>query len=152
KILSEVAEKRLAAIRDFTELGSGFKIALRDLEVRGAGNLLGAEQHGHLDAIGYDLYCRMLDETIKELQGEAVQSRKTASVELDVDAYLPTSYISDEGQRMDMYRRIAAIDGLQSWQDVIDEMEDRYGDVPASVVTLADIACIRSISEQHGLS
>lgn len=152
KILSEVAEKRLAAIRDFTELGSGFKIALRDLEVRGAGNLLGAEQHGHLDAIGYDLYCRMLDETIKELQGEAVQSRKTASVELDVDAYLPTSYISDEGQRMDMYRRIAAIDGLQSWQDVIDEMNDRYGDVPASVVTLADIACIRSISEQHGLS
>lgn len=152
KILSEVAEKRLAAIRDFTELGAGFKIALRDLEVRGAGNLLGAEQHGHLDAIGYDLYCRMLDETIKELQGEVVNTRKTASVELDVDAFIPTSYIPDEGQRMDMYRRIAAIDGLQSWQDAVDEMNDRYGDVPASVVTLADIACIRSISEQHGLA
>ena len=151
KILSEVAEKRLAAIRDFTELGAGFKIALRDLEVRGAGNLLGAEQHGHLDAIGYDLYCRMLDETIKELQGETVQVRRTASVELDVDAFIPTSYIPDEGQRMDMYRRIAAIDGLKSWQDAIDEMNDRYGDVPASAVTLADIACIRSISEQHGL-
>lgn len=152
KILTEIAEKRLAAIRDFTELGAGFKIALRDLEVRGAGNLLGAEQHGHLDAIGYDLYCRMLDETIKELQGQPVQQARSAAVELDVDAYLPTSYIPDEGQRMDMYRRIGAIDSIQSWQDAIDEMLDRYGDVPVSAVTLADIACVRSIAERHGFA
>ena len=114
--------------------------------------MLGAEQHGHLDAIGYDLYCRMLDETIKELQGHPVQQARSAAVELDVDAYLPTSYIPDEGQRMDMYRRIGAIDSIQSWQDAIDEMLDRYGDVPVSAVTLADIACVRSIAERHGFA
>jgi transcription-repair coupling factor (superfamily II helicase) len=152
KILSEVAEKRLAAIRDFTELGSGFKIALRDLEVRGAGNLLGAEQHGHLDAIGYDLYCRMLEETIKEMQGGQSEIKTPAVIELDVDAYLSSQYIPDEAQRMDMYRRIAAIDSQKSYQDVLDEMIDRYGDPAAPAITLADIAYIRSTAEKHGFA
>jgi transcription-repair coupling factor (superfamily II helicase) len=150
KILTEVAEKRLTAIRDFTELGSGFKIALRDLEVRGAGNLLGAEQHGHLDAIGYDLYCRMLEETIKEMQGQAPLAKVSATIDLDVDAFIARSYIPDEGQRMDMYRRVAAITSLADYQDVLDEWLDRYGEPPAAALTLADIAFIRSAAERFG--
>ena len=152
KILTEIAEKRLTAIRDFTELGAGFKIALRDLEVRGAGNLLGAEQHGHLDAIGYDLYCRMLDETIKELQGQAPAVQVPAVVDLDVDAFLARSYIPDEGLRMDMYRRVAGIASLADYQDVLDEWLDRFGEPPAAALTLADIAYIRSSAERHGFS
>ena len=150
KILTEVAEKRLTAIRDFTELGSGFKIALRDLEVRGAGNLLGAEQHGHLDAIGYDLYCRMLEETIKEMQGQAPLVKVSATIDLDVDAFIARSYIPDEGQRMDMYRRVAGITSLVDYQDVLDEWLDRFGEPPAAALTLADIAYVRSAAEQHG--
>ena len=152
KVLTEVAEKRLTAIRDFTELGSGFKIALRDLEVRGAGNLLGAEQHGHLDAIGYDLYCRMLEETIHEMQGQPAAKKVAAVIDLDVDAYLAKTYIPDEGQRMDMYRRVAAIASLADYQDVLDEWLDRFGEPPAPAVTLADIAYIRSSAERHGFS
>ncbi len=152
KVLTEVAEKRLAAIRDFTELGSGFKIALRDLEVRGAGNLLGAEQHGHLDAIGYDLYCRMLDDMVKELKGEQKSRRVSATVELSVDAYLSPAYIPDEGQRMDIYRRIAAIDSHHDYTDILDELMDRYGDLPESAITLADIAYVRSAAERHGFA
>ncbi len=152
KVLTEIAEKRLTAIRDFTELGAGFKIALRDLEVRGAGNLLGAEQHGHLDAIGYDLYCRMLEETVKELQGEKPPVKITAAVDLDVDAFIARSYIPDEGQRMDMYRRVASIATLADYQDVLDEWLDRYGEPPAAALTLADIAYIRSAAERNGIN
>lgn len=152
KILSEVAEKRLAAIRDFTELGAGFKIALRDLEVRGAGNLLGAEQHGHLDAIGYDLYCRMLEETIKEMQGQPKVVKVQAAIDLDIDAFIAKSYVPDEGQRMDMYRRVAAISDAAGYQDVLDEMLDRYGEPPAAAVALADIAFARASAEQLGFA
>ncbi|HAL73992.1 MAG TPA: transcription-repair coupling factor [Clostridiales bacterium] len=152
KVLSEVAEKRLAAIRDFTELGAGFKIALRDLEVRGAGNLLGAEQHGQLDAIGYDLYCRMLEETIQEMQGKAPVRKIQASIELDIDAFITKSYIPDEGQRMDMYRRVAAIDTAAEYQDVLDEMLDRYGEPPAAAIALADIAFVRASAEKSGFA
>lgn len=152
KVLTEVAEKRLTAIRDFTELGSGFKIALRDLEVRGAGNLLGAEQHGQLDSIGYDLYCRMLEETIHELQGQPAARKAAAVIDLDVDAYLPKSFIPDEGQRMDMYRRAAAIASHSDYQDVLDEWLDRFGELPAAAVTLADIAYIRACAERLGFS
>ncbi len=150
KVLSEVAEKRLAAIRDFTELGAGFKIALRDLEVRGAGNLLGAEQHGHLDAIGYDLYCRMLDETIQELKGETAKPKASATIDLDVDAFLSGSYIPDEGIRMDMYRRVAAIQKAEDYHDVLDEWLDRFGEPPRQAIALADIAYVRAQAEQHG--
>jgi len=152
KVLTEVAEKRLAAIRDFTELGSGFKIALRDLEVRGAGNLLGAEQHGHLDSIGYDLYCRMLDETVRELQGELKPRKISASVDLEVDAFLSPAYIPDEGQRMDVYRRIASISSHTDYTDVLDELMDRYGELPDRAIALADIAYVRSAAEHHGFS
>ncbi len=150
KILSEVAEKRLAAIRDFTELGSGFKIAMRDLEVRGAGNLLGAEQHGHLDAIGYDLYTRMLEETIREMKGEPQAVKVTATVDLPVDAFLSPAYIPDEGQRMDFYRRIAGIGSYRDYTDVLDELMDRYGELPDRAITLADIAYVRAAAERNG--
>ncbi|HEY5465463.1 MAG TPA: transcription-repair coupling factor, partial [Clostridia bacterium] len=153
KVITEVAQKRLAAIRDFTELGSGLKIALRDLEVRGAGNLLGGEQHGQLEAIGYDLYCRMLDDAIKtmhEESGDLVRPpRKTATtVEIEVDAYIPSAYVPDEAQRMDMYRRVASIDGMTAYADVLDELIDRYGDLPHQVVTLADISAVRALASR----
>ncbi len=150
KVLTEVAEKRLTAIRDFTELGSGFKIALRDLEVRGAGNLLGGEQHGHLDAIGYDLYCRMLEETVREMQGQAPAKKIAATIEIEVDAYLDKRYMPDEGQRMDMYRRVAAIASQSDYQDVLDEWLDRFGEPPAAAITLADIAYSRASAERLG--
>lgn len=152
KALTEIAEKRLTAIRDFTELGSGFKIALRDLEVRGAGNLLGAEQHGHLEAIGYDLYCRMLDETVREMQGQVSRPRMTAAVEIEADAYLDPRYIPDEGLRMDMYRRTADISSLADYMDVLDEWIDRFGDPPSEASTLAKIAFIRATAEQNGIT
>jgi|LSQX01.2.fsa_nt_gb transcription-repair coupling factor (superfamily II helicase) len=150
KALTEIAEKRLAAIRDFTELGAGFKIALRDLEVRGAGNLLGAEQHGQLEAIGYDLYCRMLEESIQELQGQRPARQISAVIDLDIDAFVAKRYIPDEGQRMDMYRRIADIRSFADYQDVLDECLDRFGDLPPEALALADIAYIRSVAGRHG--
>ena len=152
KVLTEQSEKRLSAIRDFTELGAGFKIALRDLEVRGAGNLLGAEQHGHLDAVGYDLYCRMLEEAILEEKGETKAVTAQAAVDLAIDAYLPTAYVPDEGQRMDMYRRIATISTAEERSDVLDELEDRYGDLPSQAGTLADIAYVRAAAGRLGFS
>jgi transcription-repair coupling factor (superfamily II helicase) len=152
KVLTEVAEKRLSAIRDFTELGAGFKIALRDLEVRGAGNLLGAEQHGQLEAIGYDLYCRMLDEAVRELQGQPAQQKISATIELDLDAFIPRSAIADEGLRMDVYRRVAAIATLADYQDVLDEWLDRFGAMPAPAMALTDIAYSRSAAERFGFA
>ncbi len=152
KILTEIAEKRLAAIRDYTELGSGFKIALRDLEVRGAGNLLGAEQHGNLDAIGYDLYCRMLEEEIKMQSGKTEAPKLQAGVEIEIDAYIPATYVPDEGQRMDMYRRLGEIAGRTAYYDVLDELSDRYGDLPNQILMLADIAYIRAIASEIGFS
>ena len=110
-MLREVAEKRLAAIREFTDLGSGFKIAMRDLEIRGAGNLLGAEQHGHMEAVGYDLYCKMLNEAVKQLKGEMEEEETfTTTMDLNVDAFIPASYIPNEYQKLDVYKRIAAIE------------------------------------------
>ncbi|MHB1484550.1 MAG: transcription-repair coupling factor [Saccharofermentanales bacterium] len=152
RILTEIAEKRLAAIRDFTELGSGFKIALRDLEVRGAGNLLGAEQHGNLDAIGYDLYCKMLEEEIHAQTGIDEPVHHEASVEIEIDAYIPKYYVPDEGQRMDMYRRLAEISDSGIYYDVLDEITDRFGELPSQIITLADIAYIRAIAASMGFS
>ena len=152
KILTETAEKRLTAIRDFTELGSGIKIALKDLEVRGAGNLLGAEQHGQMDVIGYDLYCRMLEEEIKKLQGAAPAPSAQAVVEMDVDAYISPEYIRDDGQRMDAYRRISQISSFREYLDVQDELMDRFGDVPGPVQILTDISYIRHMAGVCGFS
>jgi transcription-repair coupling factor (superfamily II helicase) len=152
KVLTEVSQKRLAAIRDYTELGSGFKIALRDLEVRGAGNLLGGEQHGNMDAIGYDLYCKMLEEEINSQTGERPAERFDASVELEIDAYIPKSYVPDEGQRMDMYRRVSGINSETAYIDALDELSDRYGEMPPQIVTLADIAYIRNFAAHLGFA
>ncbi|HPY64486.1 MAG TPA: transcription-repair coupling factor [Bacillota bacterium] len=153
RVIGEAAEKRLAAIRDFTELGSGFQIALRDLEVRGAGNLLGAEQSGHLESIGYDLYTRMLEETVREAKGlEPPPQRVQTVVDLTVDAILSTDYVSESDERLDIYRRIASIDTLDDYRDVFDELTDRYGDPPEETVALLDISYIRAFGERAGLA
>lgn len=143
KILREVAEKRLAAIREFTDLGSGFKIAMRDLEIRGAGNLLGKQQHGHLAAVGYDLYCKMLNEAVRTLKGEKVEEDFNTTVELDADAYIPPSYIMNELQKLDIYKRIAGIETQAECDDMREELLDRFGEIPKSVDNLLRVALIR---------
>ena len=151
KVLTEVAEKRLKAIKDFTELGSGFKIAMRDLEIRGAGNMMGAAQHGHMAAVGYDLYCRMLEDTVKNIRGDVEKEPIQTSVEIKIDAYIPSTYIEDESQKIEIYKKIAAIDCYEGMLDVQEEIEDRFSDIPSSVVNLINIAYLRSISGQVGI-
>lgn len=144
KVLTEVAEKRLKALKDFTELGSGFKIAMRDLEIRGAGNMMGSSQHGHMAAIGYDLYCRMLEDTIKIIKGEIEKEPIQTTVDIKVDAYIPAKFIPDEIQKIEVYKKIAAIDSLEDYMDIKEELEDRYSDIPDPVYNLMDIAYIKS--------
>ncbi len=146
KLLQEVAEKRLAAIREFTDLGSGFKIAMRDLEIRGAGNLLGAEQHGHMEAVGYDLYCKMLNEAVKREKGELEEEEFPTSLDLNVDAYIPESYISNEYQKLDIYKRIAAVSSEEEMDDMVEELIDRFGDIPKKVHQLLQIALLKSLA------
>ena len=144
KMLKEIAEKRLAAIKEFTELGSGFKIAMRDLEIRGAGNLLGVKQSGHMQAVGYDLYCKMLNEAVKTLKGDSVVEDFNTTVDLDVDAYIPPSYILNEVQKLDIYKRIAGIESQSECDDMKEELLDRFGEIPVPVHNLLRIALIRS--------
>ncbi len=143
KVLREVAEKRLAAIKEFTDLGSGFKIAMRDLEIRGAGNLLGMRQHGHMEAVGYDLYCKMLNEAVQKLKGVQTITDFTTVIDLDVDAYIPGTYIVNEVQKLDIYKRIAGIENIKEREDMKDELLDRFGEIPKSVDNLLRIALIR---------
>ena len=143
KMLKEVAEKRLAAIKEFTDLGSGFKIAMRDLEIRGAGNLLGVSQHGHMQAVGYDLYCKMLNEAVKSQKGIATAEDFNTSVDLDVDAFIPPTYIVNEFQKLDIYKRIAGVDNQAECDDMREELMDRFGEVPVAVENLLRIAMIR---------
>ena len=143
KLLKEVAEKRLAAIKEFTDLGSGFKIAMRDLEIRGAGNLLGQKQHGHMEAVGYDLYCKMLDEAVKNLKGIVTADDFSTTVDLDVDAFIPESYIVNEIQKLDIYKRIAGIESKGEYDDMREELIDRFGNIPTSVENLLRVALIR---------
>lgn len=143
KMLKEVAEKRLEAIREFTDLGSGFKIAMRDLEIRGAGNLLGVRQHGHMEAVGYDMYCKMLNEAVQSLKGVRVAENFATLIDLDVDAFIPPTYIVNEVQKLDIYKRIAGIENVKERDDMKDELLDRFGDIPKSVDNLLRIALIR---------
>lgn len=152
KILTEVAEKRLRAIKEFTELGSGFKIAMKDLEIRGAGNMMGSAQHGHMAAIGYDLYCRMLEDTVKLIKGEIENEPIETTVELKVDAYIPGDYIADEMQKIEVYKKIAAIASQEDMMEIQDELIDRFSDIPNPVLNLMNIAYIRSIAKTLGIS
>ena len=148
KVLKEVAEKRLQAIREFTELGSGFKIAMRDLEIRGAGNLLGAKQHGHMEAVGYDMYCKLLNEAVKTLRGIRTEDDFNTTVEMDVDAFIPESYIMNEYQKLDIYKRIASITSTDESDEMREELRDRFGETPKSVENLLRIALIRMVAHQ----
>lgn len=153
KTLSEVAEKRLQAIKEYTELGSGFKIAMRDLEIRGAGNLLGAQQHGHMEAVGYDMYCRLLEEAVKEIRGEPEAVTDTEiTIDINVSAYIDNDYISHEGQKIDMYKKIASIQDENDVTDVEDELVDRYGDIPGPVRNLISIALIKVLAIKCGFN
>ncbi|MDO5816844.1 MAG: transcription-repair coupling factor [Eubacteriales bacterium] len=147
-MLKETAEKRLAAIREYTDLGSGFKIAMRDLELRGAGNLLGAQQHGHMNAVGYDLYCKMLNEAVKEAKGIHTMEDFETSVDLNIDAYIPDSYISNEFQKLDIYKRIAGIETQQDYDDMLEELLDRFGEPGKAVLNLLAIAKLKAIAHQ----
>ena len=151
KVLTEVAEKRLEAIREFAEFGSGFKIAMRDLEIRGAGSLLGAEQSGHMMDVGYDMYLQLLEEAVLEQRGEKAPQRTECSADLTVSANLPESYIPSGEQRMDIYRRIAALRTAEQSQELLDELIDRYGEPPKGVLNLIDIALLRAKARQVGI-
>ncbi len=153
KVLNEIAEKRLKAIREFTEFGSGFKIAMRDLQIRGAGNLLGPEQHGHMESVGYDTYVKLLDETVRELRGEPVKEEDIdVTVDIRVDAYLDSGYIPDEQARLDMYKTIAAVETDDEAMDVYDELIDRYGDVPEAASNLIKTVLVRKLAAKCGFS
>lgn len=144
KVLTEVAEKRLKALKDFTELGSGFKIAMRDLEIRGAGNMMGSSQHGHMSSVGYDLYCRMLEDTVKLIKGEIDQEPVETTVDIKVDAFISSDFIDDEAQKIEVYKKIAAIENTQDYIEVKAELEDRFSSIPKPVYNLMDIAYIKS--------
>ncbi|MBM6854668.1 transcription-repair coupling factor [Mediterraneibacter glycyrrhizinilyticus] len=146
KLLKEVAEKRLAAIREFTDLGSGIKIAMRDLEIRGAGNLLGEAQSGHMEAVGYDLYCKMLNEAVLQLKGGGEEEMYTTTVDINIDAYIPDSYIRNEYQKLDVYKRIAAIETEEEMDDMTEELIDRFGDIPKKVQQLLHIAALKGLA------
>lgn len=146
KVLTEVAEKRLKAIKEFTEFGSGFKIAMRDLEIRGAGNLLGSQQHGHMAAVGYDLYCRLLEESVKEITGTKKEEYIETSIELSVNAYIPEDYIEDEMLKIEVYKKIAAIDSQEDKMEIEEEITDRFGDIPKPIENLINIAYIKVLA------
>ena len=151
KVLSEIATKRLQAIRDYTEFGAGFKIAMRDLEIRGAGNVLGSEQHGHMESVGYDLYIKILNEAILEEKGEEVKIKTDCSVDFRCDAYIPKKYISAEAMRIETYKRIASIENTSDFDDVCDEICDRYGEMPRAVLNLVRISYIRANFSNLGI-
>lgn len=145
RMLKEVAEKRLSAIREFTDLGSGFKIAMRDLEIRGAGNILGAEQHGHMEAVGYDLYCKMLNEAVLIMKGEREDEEDyETAIDVKADAYIPASYIRNELQKLNMYKKISLIENRAEYEDMEDELLDRFGEPPRAVQNLLRVALIKA--------
>lgn len=150
-ILSDVASKRLRAVKEFTEFGSGFKIAMRDLEIRGAGNILGAEQHGHMDSVGYDMYCKILKESINEAKGIKSEQDVGVTIDINVNAYLPEEYIENHNQRIDMYKKIAAIETEDDKFEIEDELIDRYGDIPRSVQNIIDVSALKIKAKKCGV-
>ena len=153
KMLKEVAEKRLAAIKEFTELGSGIKIAMRDLEIRGAGNLLGAAQSGHMEAVGYDLYCKMLNDAVNRLKGDATEEEEfETSIDLSVDAFIPSTYIKSEYIKLDMYKRIAGIETVEEYSDMQEELEERFGQIPPATENLLRIALLKADAHKAYIS
>ncbi len=146
KVLSEEAQKRLRAIRDFTEFGSGFKIAMRDLEIRGTGNVIGPQQSGHLESVGYEMYCKLLEETIKEMKGLPVETEIETTIDLPVSAFIPEKYIGSHGQRISAYKKIAAIESEEDFADIYDELTDRYGDIPDVTENLMQVSLIKHIA------
>ena len=152
KVLAEEADKRLKAIREFTEFGSGFKIAMRDLEIRGAGSLIGEIQHGHLEEVGYDTYCRLLDEVVKEEQGIEVKPEFEVQIDVDVTSFIPETYIPDSNQKIEIYQDIALCKDEKDIQDVIDELIDRFGDIPHEVENLLEISRIKQLAKAKGVS
>jgi len=152
KMLSETAEKRLAAIREFTEFGAGFRIAMRDLEIRGAGDIFGAEQSGHISTVGYDMYCKLIEEAVREARGDApAPDELEPRVDLKVNAFLPDSYIRGGSQRVEIYKRISGLRSMEDRADIIDELIDRFGDIPESVMTLLDVALVRALCVRLGI-
>ena len=151
KALSEVAEKRLAAIKEFTSFGSGFRIAMRDMEIRGAGSVLGAQQHGHMEAVGYEMYLRLLSEAVAESRGEPVQKAAECQVDIQIDAHIPEDYIESLQQRLDVYKKIAAVENEEQAADVLDELIDRFGEPPRTVGGLIDVALVRNRAAALGI-
>jgi transcription-repair coupling factor (superfamily II helicase) len=146
--LTEIARKRLAALKEFSELGAGFKIAALDLELRGAGNLLGGEQHGHINAVGFDMYVRMLEETVRELKGEEAPVEIHSALNLGLDIRIPSDYIGDENQRLRVYKRIAGAGERSDRDNIEKELEDRYGPVPEAVRNLLDYSALKTLAEK----
>ena len=144
KVLTEVGEKRLGAIRDFTELGSGFKIAMRDLSIRGAGNMLGKQQHGFIDSVGYDLYSQMLDDAVKKRQGKKIVAKSNAEVQFDIETYIPDEYISDQEQKIEFYKKIKGINSKDEADNIADELVDRFGDYPLPVENLLNVSALKA--------
>ena len=149
--LSEVSEKRLTAIKEYTEFGSGYKIAMRDLEIRGAGNILSSQQHGHIDNIGYDLYLSLLEDAMKKLKGEEVKDINETTIDLNIEAFVPEAYIRDQRQRLEFYKKISLIENDEDYSDLIAEAIDRYGDLPEATSNLIDISQIKFIANQKGV-
>ncbi len=151
KILNEVAAKRLRAIKEFTEFGSGFKIAMRDLEIRGAGNILGAEQHGHIDSVGYDMYCELLSQSVSELTGEVPKESWQPNIDINVEAYIPPDYIKNHSTRLDIYKKIASIENEEDKLEIESEICDRFGDLPKAVESLIKIAQIKYLAKDSNI-
>ena len=147
-MLTEVADKRLKAIKEFTEFGSGFKIAMRDLEIRGAGSLMGEIQHGHMEQVGYDMYCKLLDEVVKEIRGEKIIEEIDVQIDLDVTSYIPDNFIKNSSQKIEIYQNIALCRNEEDIQNVTDEIIDRYGQIPYEIENLLDITRIKAMARE----
>ena len=152
KMLSEEADKRLKAIKEFTEFGSGFKIAMRDLEIRGAGSLLGEMQHGHMEQVGYDMYCKILDEVVKEMKGIKVEEELDVQIDINVSSYIPDEFIDNSSQKIEIYQNIALCKSETDIQNVVDEIIDRYGRMPEEIENLLEITRIKNLCREKGIS